>query len=54
MVIEGFYKEFKKISKIIKETKRADNRGQKKKLEEGIRRNLIYKKHLACIYFGGI
>jgi len=54
MVVEGFYKEVKKILKIIKEAKRADNRGQKESLVECKRGNLSCKNHLTCIYLGGV
>ena len=58
MVVEGFDKEVKKILKIVKETKGADNsgdnRGQKEILEEYKRGNLSCKNHLACIYLGGV
>ena len=51
MVVEGFDKEVKKILKIVKETKGADNsgdnRGQKEILEEYKRGNLSCKNHLA-------
>ena len=47
MVVEGFDKEVKKILKIVKETKGADNSGQKESLEDCKRGNLSCENHLA-------